>query len=199
MYKRTYYVVNGITFYRLLAAPFLGILILNQQWELFRWLLAISFLTDAVDGWLARHYEVASIFGAKLDSIADDLTTLVAFIGMIVFNPAFIKKELIIFIVLLALFVLQITAALIRYMKMTSFHTYLAKIATILQGIFLLLFFFLPHPVYWLFYLTIIITGMELIEEFIMVLVLPNWRTDVKGLYWALEKKRQGENMNNQD
>ena len=91
MHKRTYYVVNAITLYRLLAAPFLGILILCQLWELFRWFLAISFLTDAVDGWLARRFKVASIFGAKLDSIADDLTTLVAFVGMIVFNPAFIN------------------------------------------------------------------------------------------------------------
>lgn len=190
MRKRSYYIINGITFYRLLAAPFLAILLFNRQFELFKWFLALSFFTDAIDGYLARRYKVVSAFGSRLDSISDDLTTLVAIIGIIVMKPWFIKQEMIWLILLFVLFLVQITLAFSRYRKLTSFHTYGAKIATVLQGIFLLLFFFLPDPVYWLFYLAVIATGLDLVEEIILILFLPKWETDVKGLYWVLRRKQ---------
>jgi phosphatidylglycerophosphate synthase len=191
MHKRSYYIINGITLYRLLAAPFLAFLLFNRQFDLFKWLLALSFFTDAIDGYLARRYKVVSAFGSRLDSIGDDLTTVVAVIGIIVMKPEFIKQELIWLIIIFILFLVQISLAFSRYKKLTSFHTYGAKIATILQGIFLILFFFLPDPVYWLFYLAITLTGLELIEEIIIIFVLPKWETDVKGLYWVLGKKRR--------
>src|SRR5687768_220439 len=107
MHKRSYYLVNGITFYRLIATPFLLYLVFTRNLDLFKWMLAFSFFTDAIDGFLARRLKVSSVFGAKLDSIADDLTLLVAIVGMIVFNPPFFKQHLVILIILLALFIIQ--------------------------------------------------------------------------------------------
>jgi len=92
-------------------------------------------------------------------------------------------------VILLFLYLLQIVLALIRYGKISGFHTYAAKIAAVLQGAFLLLFFFLPKPVYILFYFTAIFTIIDLAEEIILVLILPRWTADVKGLYWVLKSK----------
>ena len=88
-----------------------------------------------------------------------------------------------------ALLVLQNIFALIRYRKITSFHTYLAKLAAILQGVFLILSFFLPEPNVYLFYIAAIVTAIELIEETILVTHLPVWKANVKGLYWVLKKR----------
>jgi CDP-diacylglycerol--glycerol-3-phosphate 3-phosphatidyltransferase len=55
--------VNATTLYRLIAAPFLLLLIINHNLEVFRWLLGLSFFTDAIDGYLARKYKVTSAFG----------------------------------------------------------------------------------------------------------------------------------------
>ena len=192
MHKRSYYIVNSITLYRMIAAPLLLLLIINHQPEIFKWLLAISFLTDAIDGYFARKYTVISKFGAKLDSIADDLTIAVAMIGMGVFQPEFLMHEIGLIITLFVLFVLQTVFAFFRYKKMSSFHTYGAKIAAILQGIFLLLFFFLDEPVYILFYVTVAVTAIELVEEIIIVQLLPQWEANVKGLYWVIRKKQSG-------
>jgi phosphatidylglycerophosphate synthase len=192
MHKHTYYIVNGITLYRMVAAPVLLLLIISHRPEIFKWLLAISFLTDAIDGYLAHRYKVISILGARLDSIADDLTIAVAITGMIVFKSEFLGQEITPVILLLALFVLQTAFAVVRYGKMSSFHTYAAKTAAILQGIFLLLLFFLDEPVYILFYITAAVTAIELVEEIILVLMLPQWKTDVKGLYWVI-RWRQAE------
>lgn len=191
MHKRSYYMVNGITLYRMMAAPFLIFLIVNQRPDLFKWLLALSFFTDAIDGYLARRYKVMSVLGSKIDSIADDLTIVVAIAGVIVFKPEFLRHEIPLIILLLALFILQTILAFIRYGTISSFHTYAAKMAAILQGVFFLLLFFLPGPGYMLFYITAIVTIIDLLEEIILVLMLPQWEANVKGLYWVIKKKNQ--------
>src|SRR5260221_11831261 len=105
MRKHSFYIVNGITFYRVIAAPILLLLIITRQPDIFKWLLIASFSTDAIDGFLARKYKVASKFGAAFDSIGDDLTVAAAVIGMIVLKPEFFRQELAPFIFLLILYI----------------------------------------------------------------------------------------------
>jgi CDP-diacylglycerol--glycerol-3-phosphate 3-phosphatidyltransferase len=191
MLKLNYKVINGISIYRIIASPVLAYLAFTRNLDLFKWLLLISFLTDLIDGFLARQFKVTSVLGAKLDSIGDDLTIVAAIIGAFVFKFDFIKEEIIPLMILLVLFLIQNTLAFIRYRKMTSFHTYIAKIAAILQGSFFILIFFFSEPLYYLFYTAAIITGLNLIEEIIMILMLPNWEANVKGIYWIMKRKKK--------
>lgn len=177
--------------YRVAVAPVLIVLIITHQTVLFKWLLAVSFLTDAVDGYLARKYKVTSRFGSRLDSIGDDLTIAAAIVGLFVLKPGFIRSEIILVSILLVLFILQNIFAYFRYHKQTSFHTYIAKVAAVLQGFFMLSIFFLPHPVLILFYAAAWITIIDLIEEIILISLLPKWEADVKGVYWVLKRKKQ--------
>jgi cardiolipin synthase len=87
------------------------------------------------------------------------------------------------------LYLLQNTLAFLKYRRLTSFHTYIAKIAAVLQGMFLIAFFFFPQPVDWLFTLTVVFTGIDLLEEILLILLLPRYRTNVKGLYWLKKGK----------
>lgn len=190
MKKTSYYIINAITFYRLVSAFLLLYLIYSDNLPIFKWLLAFSFFTDSIDGFLARKYKVTSAAGSKVDSIADDLTILVAIIGLIVFKADFIQKQLILLIFLFSLFVVQTMMAIVKYGKISSFHTYLAKIAAVFQGSFFILAFFLPEPPLVLFYIAAALTFLDLIEEIILVIVLPDWKTDVKGLLWL---KRKGD------
>ncbi len=191
MHKQAWYIINGITLYRVIAAPFLLVLLFTGHYTLFKWLLLISFFTDFIDGFLARRFKVTSVAGTKLDSIGDDLTVLVAMVGLFVIMPGFIHKEKYVLILLFILFVAEVSFAFYRYRKMTSFHTYLAKAAAILQGLFLLFTFFTGEPVYILFYAAVIVTLFELVEEIILIRLLPEWETNVSGLYWVLRKKKQ--------
>lgn len=189
MQKKSYYIINGITLYRLIAAPFLLFLILTRQSDLFKWLLALSFFTDAIDGYLARKYKVVSVMGAKLDSLGDDLTVIVGVIGLFVLKPDFIKTELMWLVAIFILFVIQVVSAFTRYGAVTSFHTYLAKLAAIIQGFFLILAFFMPEPLRVLFYIAVAITALDLVEEIILTFLLPKWQANVKGIYWVLKQK----------
>lgn len=200
MHKTNYYIINAITLYRLVSAPFLILLILYHQIGLFKILLVVSFLTDLIDGFLARRFKTASVYGARIDSVADDLTIIAAITAMVIYKPEFIKEEIIVILELLVLYVLQTVLSLVRYGKISSFHTYTAKLAAILQGIFLIFFFFLPEPVYLLFTITTIVTIIDLLEEIILVLLLPKWETNIKGLYWILKKRNSSHPpINDQD
>lgn len=190
MYKTSFYIVNAITIYRLTAAFILLYLLIVNEIELFRWLLAVSFFTDFIDGFIARRYKAASAIGSKLDSIADDLTILMAILGIVVFKRAFIRQEIVLVIILAGLYFIQLILAIFRYGKMSSFHTVLAKTATIFQGLFFMAIFFLPEYPAWLFYTAAVLTILDLSEEIILVLMLPQWTTDVKGIWWLRKRKK---------
>jgi phosphatidylglycerophosphate synthase len=185
-----YYLINSITAYRLFSAPFLLVLAYYGNLEVFRWLLLISFLTDAIDGFLSRKLKVSSLFGTKLDSIADDATILVAMLSLWIFGTGFISDHWVPIVILLGLFAIQNVLALKKYSKMTSFHTYLAKAAAVLQGIFFILFFFEVGMVELIFYAAVFFTAIELIEEIVLVSLLPEWRANVKGLFWVLRQHK---------
>lgn len=190
MSGRAVRVVNLITLYRIITFPLLILFIFTGHENVFKWLLLVSFSTDAVDGYLARKYKAVSALGSKLDSIGDDLTVLAGLIGFLRLNAQFFREEIYVIGGLFFLFFIQLTLSVIKYKKPSSFHTYLAKTAALLQGIFLLSVFFFKTTNYLLFYSAAVITALELVEEIILVLLLPVWQTDMKGLYWVLKRKR---------
>src|SRR5450755_1032343 len=117
MRTRIYYIVNGITLWRVLTAPLVIYLAFSRRPDLFKWFLAVSFLTDAIDGYLARRYKVTSKRGAILDSVGDDLTVGAAIVGIFVFKMEFIRQELPLIIIMSVLYTGQMCLALVRYRK----------------------------------------------------------------------------------
>ncbi len=83
---------NTLTVFRLIAAPFVGLIFLILPHPYADWIALVLFLsaslTDYVDGYLARAWNQISRFGAMLDPIADKaivtiaLGTLLALHGM---------------------------------------------------------------------------------------------------------------------
>jgi len=180
-------IVNSITLYRLFASFVLLYFIVMNDITVFKCLLLVSFFTDAIDGFLARKFHVTSIMGSKFDSIADDLTILMTVIGVFEFKPGFISHDKLLVITLLGLYLIQTILALIKYRKISSFHTYLAKFAAIAQGLFLIFLFFLPQWPLGLFRVAAVLTILDLLEEIILVSMLTKWQTDVKGIYWVIK------------
>lgn len=181
--------VNLVTLYRTVAFPVLLVLIFTDQWDWFKWMLALSFFTDSIDGFLSRKFKVNSVLGSRLDSFGDDLTVLAALIGMVKSRWLFIQQEWIAFAIPLSLFFIQTAYALWRYGRITSFHTVLAKLAAVLQAVFLCSLFFFREPWYVWFYTASVVTSIELVEEIIMVRLLPTWQTNVRGLYWLFRTR----------
>jgi CDP-diacylglycerol--glycerol-3-phosphate 3-phosphatidyltransferase len=90
----------------------------------------------------------------------------------------------------LVIYIFQMVMAFLKYRKATSFHTYLAKLSAIVQSIFILWLLFFD-PIYWLFYVMIVLGMLETIEEIALIYMYDNWVAGVKGIYWALRDKRR--------
>ena len=183
-------IADWFSFYRVAAIPLLSILIWFGERELFTWFLLISYSTDAIDGYLARKLKITSARGSQLDSIGDQLTFTMGLIGLVVFEKDFITSNILLILIAFVPYLLQMVIAYVKYGKATSFHTYLAKVSAVVQGIFILWLLFFG-PVYWLFYFMIIIGLLETLEEIILIFMYDSWVADVKGIFFALKDKRR--------
>lgn len=62
---------NLITIGRLIIVPFLIVMIMQGRWETAFVLFVAAGISDAADGFIARHFDMRSEFGAYIDPIAD--------------------------------------------------------------------------------------------------------------------------------
>ncbi len=187
---KNYNIADWFSFYRVAASPLLLLLVGLGAREAFSWLLLISYSTDMIDGFLARRLKITSPRGSQLDSLGDQVTLGVAFVGLFVFEYDFIAANYKIILIPFVLYFFQMFLAFRKYGKATAFHTYLAKVSAVVQGVFILWFLFFS-PVYWLFYLMIVLSVVETIEEIVLIFMYPRWVAGVKGLYWAYRDRRR--------
>jgi CDP-diacylglycerol--glycerol-3-phosphate 3-phosphatidyltransferase len=150
-----------------------------------------ALLSDVLDGWLARACHLESRIGAALDSVADTLMLFVSVLGVWVFHPEVIRGHAWLCGIAVGLWVLEDLLALLRYRRLSSFHTYLSKLVANLLGLFIgWLFLFGFEP--WLLYLAAGASIVASLEELALLRVLPEWRADVRGLWWVLRGRRDG-------
>jgi cardiolipin synthase len=155
----------------------------------FAWLLVVALLTDVADGWIARKWSLESQIGAQLDSLADTALMFVALYGVWVFHREVVMENELACSLAVGLWALENLIALARYRRLSSFHTYLSKLASNVLGVFigiLFVFGFVP----WLFYVAIGSAILASIEELAILAVLGEWRVDVQGLWWVLRAGR---------
>lgn len=187
---KNFNIADWLSFYRIVAAPFLVALIWYDQLLIFSWLLLISYATDAIDGYIARKLKITSARGSQLDSFGDQITFIIGLMGLFYFESEFIKTNLIVILIAFVPYIIQMLIAYYKYGKATAFHTYLAKASAIVQSTFILWSLFFA-PEYVLFYIMICIGILETIEEITLIFMYDVWASDVKGIYWALKDKRR--------
>lgn len=187
---KNYNIADWISFYRVLAAPFLVLLLWLDEKQLFAWFLLISYLTDAIDGYLARKLKITSPRGSQLDSFGDQVTLAIGLIGLYILEKAFIRNNILLICAAFVPYIIQMIIAYYKYGKATAFHTYLAKISAIIQSAFILYALFFS-PNYTLFYVMIVFGLLETFEEIALIFMYQDWASDVKGIYWAYKDKRR--------
>jgi len=187
---KNFNIADWFSFYRIAAAPLLIVLLVLNDRNLFTWFLLISYCTDAIDGFIARKLQITSARGSQLDSFGDQVTFILGLAGILIFEFDFIKSNYVLIIISFSPYLIQMLIAFIKYGKATAFHTYLAKLSAIVQSAFILWLLFF-EPIYWLFYVMIVIGILETIEEITLIFMYDNWVAGVKGIYWAIQDKRR--------
>ena len=120
---------NALSLLRLGLVPVLLALAWAGQGLLFLAVLVFALATDVADGFLARALGQCSELGSKLDSRADLATWCAVPLCAWWLRPDFIRAELPLIALLLASLVLPTLLGLLKYGRLTSYHTWGAKTA----------------------------------------------------------------------
>ena len=174
---------NWLSGLRLALAPvLLGLAWLGLS-DAFLAVLIAAFATDAADGFLARRFDVASEAGAKLDSRADLATWGVLPISVWLLMPDFVQAEVGWIALLVASLVASLSAGFLRWGCMPSYHTWAAKLSSILLA-FTLIAVLAGAPA-WPVRLAAVFAFISMMEEIAITAILPRWQTDVSSVWHA--------------
>lgn len=188
MKKNYISVPNILSFYRILTFPLVLYYALINREGLFFILLVTDFITDILDGFIARKFKLETEFGAKLDALADIGMYILAFAGIICFKIKEIEPYSVSFSIFLGVFLLPKIITLVRFRKFPSLHLYSSKIGGYLQGFFFLFLFIYGFSVPF-YYVMITVGIISFIEQILIVSIVPILKSDVKGLFWVLKEK----------
>lgn len=181
---------NILSLYRLFMFPVILLMIFLRQEMVFAILLVISLNTDVWDGFIARRFNQQTAIGARIDSLADIGVYITALLGITLFKIDEMGPDAWLFYVFVASYVITHLSPLIKFGTIQSFHLWSIKFGGYLQGIFFILLFFVGYvPLY--FYVMVNISLLAFIENLTIQLILPEMRSDIKGLWWVLKERRR--------
>jgi len=185
--EKIYNIPNLLSFYRLITFPFILWLVYLGEEKLFAIFLCVNLITDILDGLIARTFNLRTKFGASLDSLADNGTYILAFLGIYVFKIEQLSTVFWMLWLLIVLFFSGVFLSILKFKKWPSLHLYSTKIAGYVQGFFFFSLFawnYFPN----LFYTAMVLGYIASIEEISALLILKEMKSDAKGLYWILKE-----------
>lgn len=181
-------VPNILSFYRLLSFPFVLIFALYRYEDIFVILLIINLITDALDGIIARMFNLETEFGAKLDAYADIGMYITAIIGVIMFKSKELAPYYISLTIFVTVFIIPKIISFYRFRKFPSLHLYSSKTGGYMQAFFFFTLFVFGLNV--AFYYIVIIFGiLSFLEQIVVLLITPELKSNVKGIYWIIKSK----------
>jgi cardiolipin synthase len=149
-------------------------------------IIAYALFTDAIDGPLARALGQATTRGAQLDSIADCALYLTAPVVALLLFPWLRATDMTTLLVVLAAYALPVAYGVVKFRRLTSYHTTAAKVA----GVTISLTFFLlvATRIAWPFRIATAVLVLSAIEEMCITFMLPGWRANVPSLRSVFRK-----------
>lgn len=175
---------------RVISFPLILTCILLEERMLSAWLYMLLFSTDFMDGFFAFFFQQESARRARLDSLGDVLFLLVGLTGLYIFENTFFLNHWHTIALVLGLYALQLSIALFKWKRPSSYHTWLAKLAGAAQAGFLIFsLFFEANSVF--FYIAVGLSLLDATEEIILTFMLPQWKANIKGLLWLKNKDQE--------
>lgn len=172
---------NLLTGFRLASAPVLLWLAWNDYSLGFMLLLACAFVSDFLDGFVARLTGQVTEFGAILDSWADVLNYLTIALGCWWLWPTVVEAEITYVLMIIASCVLPALVGYIKFGGFTSYHTWAVKFAAAFMA-FTLYVLFAGGPV-WPFRIAAILCVIAAAEEIAISFLLPKPISNVRSVW----------------
>jgi len=168
--------------------PVLLYFALSGQQGYFFATLVFSVLTDVLDGFVARRFNLTSELGSHLDSIGDFLIYSTITACAYLLWPQTLLDEIIYVLIIVLSFALPALVGLIKFHALTGYHTISVKVAVLFTLCGYVLLFAGVSP--WPFRLASLLCCYAALEEITISLILKQERVDVLSLWHALDYKK---------
>jgi cardiolipin synthase (CMP-forming) len=174
---------NIVTSTRLVLLPAIWFFAYKEMPRAVGYAIAISLMTDMLDGFLARYLNQETNFGAKLDSLADNLLLVSAPVWLfwidrrvVIENPVLCAMYI---VALAAVFIAMLT----KHKRNVEIHTYLSKLGASMMWIFLIYVCVIGYNKIF-FFVTMTFSYLYLAEDFILLTTRDRINETVKGLFF---------------
>lgn len=181
---------NLLTEFRFIVAPLLIYFAWAKLPTAYVVILILSFLSDALDGFVARRFHQESDLGAAVDSWADFIIYFTLPITAWWLWPELMRREALYVALVVTSYSIPAIIGIIKYGNFTSYHTWSAKLAAGAVGSTVLLMF-IGGPS-WPFHLAAPISLIAAIEQVTITLILPEIRYNVHSLWHVLKERSNG-------
>ena len=181
---------NALTISRFFIAAFLVLDAKNgYASKYFLPLFIFAGFSDFLDGFIARKMKATTSHGCVLDGYADIALSVGAFLSAYWLYPAIIKKYIWGVVILLFLQIASWVFSIIKFSRMTSYHTYSAKIWGIAIFISLGIVFAFSNGS--LLLLMLLVGILSNIDEIVITAVMPYWRGEISNFNMALRLRNE--------
>lgn len=164
-------------------APVMLYLALQKMETWFLVALLFSGFTDVLDGFLARWLKQVTKLGSHLDSWGDFTIYSSMALGAWIIWPDIVQREMLYFALILFSFMLPVLIGLIKFGRLTGYHTWSVKLAVFVTFVgYVALFSGITS---WPFKLASYLCVYAGIEEILITIVLRHEQVDVRSI-WAV-------------
>lgn len=179
---------NLLSLVRIFMVPVLLYFAFNGKQYYFISALIFAVLTDVLDGYVARRFNLVTQLGAHLDSIGDFFIYSTMTIAAYILWPQIVLDEVVYVSIIVLSFALPSLVGLIKFHALTSYHTISVKTAVVFTLFSYILLFSGISP--WPFRLASLLCFYAALEEIIISMILKQERVDVLSLWHALHYKK---------
>lgn len=180
---------NLLSGFRLACAPVLLVLAWHGATGVFLALFALGLASDVLDGVLARRLGLESEFGARLDQWADFALWVSFPVAAWWLWPEIVRREAAYVILALVCLLLPTAIAAVKYREVPGYHTWSAKLDSVLMGIGvpLLLLFDVAEP----FRVAALFLVWCAVDEIAITALLSECRHDVPSAFHAARLRQE--------
>jgi CDP-diacylglycerol--glycerol-3-phosphate 3-phosphatidyltransferase len=176
---------NTLSAFRIIATPFLLYLAWQGFSSAFLVLLVLTFLTDMLDGLIARLLNQCSELGAQLDSWGDAAIYFSMPLCCWWLQPDILRQEIIFVGIAMAGAILPAIIGFVKFGRLLSYHTWASKVSAAIISMSILLIF--AFSITWFFRCAALFQILVALDTIAITIMLPTWQCNIRSFWHALK------------
>jgi len=178
-------VPNILSVSRIVSAPVMLIVSLYGLSDVFLVIFVLAFITDGLDGLIARRFNCESKMGGRLDTWGDfSLFSVLPFCIYLLW-PNIVYEELLFIVIAGISIITPVILGLIKFKRMISFHTYLSKVSLFLISISVFLLIVIDVNVF--FRISVFFMVLSGVEMVLIELLLNKYQNNIPSIFFVIK------------